>query len=37
MVPGVLKVDGDQLLDRRFVFYEKDIGGHRRGHCMNDL
>jgi hypothetical protein len=25
---GVLQVDRDQLLDRRFVFYDEDVRGH---------
>jgi hypothetical protein len=28
MVAGMLEIDGDQLLDRRLVFYDQDIRGH---------
>ena len=30
VVAGVLQVDGDQLLDRRLVFDDEDVGGHAR-------
>ena len=28
VVAGVLEVEGDQLLDRRLVFDDEDVGGH---------
>jgi hypothetical protein len=37
MVAGVLQIDSDQLLDRRLVFDEQDIRGHRYSHSMNTM
>ena len=34
VMAGVLEVEGDQLLDRRLVFDDKDVGGHAGGFSM---
>jgi hypothetical protein len=34
---GVLEVEGDQFLDRRLVFDDKDVGGHADGLAMGSM